>query len=149
MDGLGLWVLLASGVFVLGALRVMGNRPTPHTLPRPQRDTGHPPPRVFSPSALAQYDGTKGKSVYIAVQPKPGERAVVFDVTPGASFYGPGGPYHVFAGKNASRGLARVSTAPEDASGPIDSLSASERDTLFQWYEKYMQKYEVIGHLED
>ncbi|OTA37743.1 hypothetical protein BTJ68_02500 [Hortaea werneckii EXF-2000] len=65
------------------------------TLPVP------PPPTVFktfTPPTLLPYNGTSNMPVYLAV------RGRVFDVTPGKNFYGPGGPYQNFAGRDASRG---------------------------------------------
>lgn len=39
----------------------------------------------------------------------------VFDVTPNKATYGPGGAYHVFAGKDGSKGLGVGSTKSEGA----------------------------------
>ncbi len=57
-----------------------------------------------------------------------GCNGIVFDVTSGASFYGPDGPYGVFAGKDASRGLATMQI--EYTSAKIDDLSASQKATM-------------------
>ncbi|KAF6002724.1 hypothetical protein CCYA_CCYA08G2349 [Cyanidiococcus yangmingshanensis] len=147
MDALGLWLLLGGGVVVLGALRLMGNRIEDPSVQPPARRVERAPPQLFTAEELAKYDGTKGHPVYVAVQPRPNARAEVFDVTPAMSFYGPGGPYYVFAGKNASRGLAKMSTDPSEVSGPLEDLSEHEKETLHQWFEKFFQKYEVVGHL--
>ncbi|KAA8521721.1 hypothetical protein F0562_012394 [Nyssa sinensis] len=58
---------------------------------------------------LKQYDGTDpSKPIYVALKGR------VFDVTTGKSFYGPGGAYAMFAGKDASRALAKMSKNEED-----------------------------------
>ncbi|KAJ9649522.1 Dihydrodipicolinate synthase [Coniosporium tulheliwenetii] len=82
-----------------------------------------PPPtvfRTFTPPTLLPYNGTNGQPVYLAV------RGRVFDVSPGRNFYGPGGPYANFAGRDASRGLACGSFDEDmltgDLEGPLDTL---------------------------
>ena len=52
----------------------------------------------------------------------------VFDVTGGASFYGPGGAYGGFAGTDASRGLAKMDLKP--SSFAVDDLGPAEKNTL-------------------
>lgn len=86
--------------------------------------------------------------VYLAVRGK------VFDVTPGKNFYGPGGPYENFAGKDASRGLACGSFDDEmltkDLQGPLDnleSLSQEELGALEDWENRFVEKYLVVGRL--
>ena len=56
----------------------------------------------MTPAQLREYDGVKREDgrVLMAVLGK------IFDVTKSKNFYGPGGPYSSFAGKDASRGLA-------------------------------------------
>lgn len=81
-------------------------------------------------------------------------RGRVFDVTPGRNFYGPGGPYENFAGRDASRGLARGSFDEEmltqDLKGPLDrleDLSDDEIEALKGWEERFSEKYLVVGKL--
>merc|ERR1711934_915133 len=49
-----------------------------------------------------------------------GIKGKLYDVTSGSDFYGPGGPYNLFTGIDASRALARMSFKPEDLEGEID-----------------------------
>ena len=86
--------------------------------------------------------------VYIAV------RSRVFDVTSGRNFYGPGGPYANFAGRDASRGLACGSfdedMLTEDLNGPLDDLKGlgeDEMQALQDWDERFSEKYLVVGKL--
>ena len=67
-------------------------------------------------------------------------RSRVFDVTSGKQFYGPGGPYSNFAGRDASRGLAHGSfdedMLTKDLDGPLDTLEDlddEQRDALRGW----------------
>lgn len=86
--------------------------------------------------------------VYLSV------RGRVFDVTPGRNFYGPGGPYANFAGRDASRGLACGSfdedMLTKDLDGPLDTLAGlgdEEMEALRGWEERFSEKYLVVGKL--
>lgn len=86
--------------------------------------------------------------MYLAV------RGQVFDVSSGRNFYGPGGPYENFAGRDASRGLACGSfdedMLTKDLDGPLDTLSdlgAEEMDAMRGWEERFSEKYLIVGRL--
>ncbi|KAG9233518.1 putative damage response protein 1 [Amylocarpus encephaloides] len=112
-----------------------------------------PPPapivfRTFTPPTLLPYNGTNNQPVYLAVRGK------VFDVTSGRNFYGPGGPYENFAGRDASRGLACGSFDEEmltrDLQAPLDKLEGlgdEEFEALRGWEERFQEKYLVVGAL--
>ncbi|EED19582.1 DNA damage response protein (Dap1), putative [Talaromyces stipitatus ATCC 10500] len=104
--------------------------------------------RTFTPSTLLPFNGTDSAPVYLAV------RGRVFDVTPGRNFYGPGGPYENFAGRDASRGLACQSFDEEmltkDLKGPLDDLKdldAEQLENLQGWEERFLEKYLIVGKL--
>ena len=121
---------------------------------RPKPALVIPPPepsivfQTFTPRTLLPNNGTKGAPVYLAV------RSRVFDVTSGKQFYGPGGPYSNFAGRDASRGLAHGSfdedMLTKDLDGPLDTLEDlddEQRDALRGWEERFEEKYLVVGKL--
>ncbi|KAI9325479.1 cytochrome b5-like heme/steroid binding domain-containing protein, partial [Obelidium mucronatum] len=101
----------------------------------------------FTPKELSEFDGRKSKRIYLCVKGR------VYDVTSGASFYGPEGMYGNFAGRDASRGLAKDSFDEEMVQGldlPIDELtdlSESEVDTLNNWASFFHNKYTHVGYL--
>lgn len=103
----------------------------------------------FTPSSLLKYNGRDDPKIYMAVKGR------VFDVTQGAAFYGPGGPYENFAGHDASRGLAKNSfeldlITPIDQ--PIDKLldlSEDEKESLDNWEQHFEGKYKVVGTLHN
>lgn len=73
-----------------------------------------------------------------------GIRGKVFDVSSGRNFYGPGGPYENFAGRDATRGLACGSFGEEmltkDLDGPLDDLQGlgkDELDALGNWEDTF------------
>ena len=110
-----------------------------------------PPPTVFktfTPPTLLPYNGANNMPVYLAV------RGRVFDVTSGRNFYGPGGPYENFAGRDASRGLALGSFDEEmltkDLRAPLDKLEdlgPEEMGALRDWEERFEEKYLIVGKL--
>lgn len=61
----------------------------------------------YTPRTLALHDGTQGEhsQILLAID------GHVFDVSSGRNFYGPRGPYGNFAGRDASRGMAKQSFA--------------------------------------
>lgn len=63
-------------------------------------------------------------------------------------FYGPGGPYALFAGKDASRALAKMSFEDKDLTGDISGLGPFELDALQDWEYKFMSKYSKVGTLQ-
>lgn len=100
--------------------------------------------RDFTPEELLEYDGVKNKRVLLAVNSK------VFDVTRGKDFYGPGGPYSVFGGHDASRGLATFSVGADAVKTEHDDLSdlnSMQRDQLHEWETQFLEKYDMVGRL--
>uniref|UniRef100_A0A2P2QG02 Cytochrome b5 heme-binding domain-containing protein n=1 Tax=Rhizophora mucronata TaxID=61149 RepID=A0A2P2QG02_RHIMU len=96
----------------------------------------------FTAEQLRQYKGTEpSKPIYVAIKGR------VFDVTTGNSFYGPGGSYAMFAGKDASRALAKMSKNDEDISPSLDGLSDKEIGVLNDWEKKFEAKYPVVGRV--
>jgi membrane-associated progesterone receptor component len=110
-----------------------------------------PPPTVFrtyTPRTLLPFNGENGQPVYLAV------RGRVYDVSRGRNFYGPGGPYSNFAGRDASRGLACNSFDEEmltkDLDGPLDTLEGlgpEEQESLEGWDGRFSEKYDIVGKL--
>ncbi|KAK7283137.1 hypothetical protein RIF29_12448 [Crotalaria pallida] len=91
---------------------------------------------------LSQYNGTDpSKPIYVSVKGR------VFDVTTGKSFYGPGGAYAMFAGKDASRALAKMSKNDQDITSNLDGLSEKEIGVLNDWENKFQAKYPVVARL--
>ncbi|KAL2267108.1 hypothetical protein VTJ83DRAFT_4385 [Remersonia thermophila] len=136
-------LLLAALLYV--AYAFLFRKPPPPEVPAEPPATVF---RTFTPRTLLPYNGENGMPVYLAVRGK------VFDVTRGRNFYGPGGPYSNFAGRDASRGLACGSFDEEmltkDLDGPLDTLEdlgPSEMEALGGWEERFEEKYLVVGRL--
>lgn len=83
--------------------------------------------------------------MYLAVKGR------VYDVSAGKSFYGPGGPYENFAGRDASRGLAKGrfddEMITEDGIDTLEDLEESEKRALDEWVGHFEGKYTVVGEL--
>ncbi|KAF8938395.1 cytochrome b5 [Dissophora ornata] len=139
------WILAAVLGYISYSYFAASAAPPP-SAPRPRQ-----PALVFkeyTPKELTEFDGrTADTRILMAIQGK------VFDVTRGRNFYGPDGPYGNFAGRDASRGLAKNSfdkdmLVPID--GPIDrleDLQDDERESLSDWAMHFEAKYQLVGKL--
>jgi len=100
---------------------------------------------------LMYFDGKKDekteevKPVYLSLN------GTVFDVTEGKDFYGPGGPYELFAGHECGVALAKMSFDAEyldDVAG-CKCLNFGEKEQLEEWISKFQHYrcYPVKGRL--
>ncbi|KAG6871625.1 hypothetical protein C0995_002285 [Termitomyces sp. Mi166 len=110
----------------------------------------HPPTvlfKTYSPKTLEPFNGKDGDRILLAIN------GIVFDVTAGRNFYGPNGMYGNFAGRDASRGMAKQSfdlemLTPVDQ--PIDKLEDLKQDEIENmkgWIEHFSNKYIICGKL--
>ncbi|KAL1813417.1 hypothetical protein DCAR_0625724 [Daucus carota subsp. sativus] len=91
---------------------------------------------------LRAYDGSDpNKPLLMAI------KGQIYDVSRSRMFYGPGGPYALFAGRDASRALALMSFESKDLTGNIDGLSPDELEVLQDWEYKFMEKYMKVGQI--
>lgn len=82
---------------------------------QPATNLAAPLSTPLTPSQLAVYNGIpEGQKIYVAI------KGTVFDVTAKSDMYGPGKSYHVFAGKDASKGLGMSSVKIEVSRVAID-----------------------------
>ncbi|XP_010442745.1 PREDICTED: membrane steroid-binding protein 1-like [Camelina sativa] len=89
---------------------------------------------------LKQYDGSDPqKPLLMAIKHQ------IYDVTQSRMFYGPGGPYALFAGRDASRALAKMSFEEKDLTWDISGLGPFELEALQDWEYKFMSKYAKVG----
>lgn len=54
----------------------------------------------------------------------------------------------VFAGKDASRALAKTSLKVEDCVPQWEDLDEKEQGTLNDWYSYFEQRYNIVGKVE-
>ncbi|KAG7305306.1 hypothetical protein JYU34_009364 [Plutella xylostella] len=109
--------------------------PPPPALPKIRKD--------LTVAELGKFDGTQPDGrVLLAVN------GTIFDVTRGKRFYGPGGPYSAFAGKDATRGLATGQVAASDKEfDDVSDLTADELASAKEWEEQFREKYDIVGNL--
>nr|GLL38949.1 membrane steroid-binding protein 1-like [Ipomoea trifida] len=101
-----------------------------------------PPVQVgeISEAELKQYDGSDPKKPLLMAI-----KGQIYDVSQSRIFYGPGGPYALFAGKDASRALAKMSFEEKDLTGDVSGLGPFELEALQDWEYKFMSKYVKVG----
>ncbi|XP_017468204.1 PREDICTED: membrane-associated progesterone receptor component 1-like [Rhagoletis zephyria] len=122
-----------------------------YEVPREKSGDGSPPApelpklrRDFTIQELRAYDGNGPDGrILIAVN------GTVYDVTKAKRFYGPGGPYASFAGRDASRNLATFNVEPNNKEeyDDLSDLNAMEMDSVREWEMQFKEKYDLVGKL--
>jgi len=109
------------------------------------------PPRNFTAKQLRFFDGTTEPN---STDPKPvylSLNGTVFDVSTGRGFYGPGGPYEMFAGRECGVALAKMSFNTEylDNVHACKTLNHGEKMELENWIQKFTHYkcYPIMGRL--
>lgn len=100
--------------------------------------------RDYTIEQLREYDGKTNPKIFIAL------KGDVYNVTNASNLYGPEGSYNCFAGRDASRAMAKLSFEEQELNNPrIDDLGPFDRDALEQWVEKfkYIKQYPIVGKL--
>ncbi|BEI81208.1 hypothetical protein CcaverHIS002_0203680 [Cutaneotrichosporon cavernicola] len=143
------------------------SKPTAPAVPCTRYDQGeynwaptkHPKVAVYKDydvHELTKSDGRGTNNILLAIaRIVDGEitERTVFDVSSGANFYGPEGMYGNFAGRDASRGMAKQSFDEDmltDLDKPLDNLkdlTAAEIDNMHGWHDHFSNKYKVVGRL--
>ncbi|CAH1430270.1 unnamed protein product [Lactuca virosa] len=146
------FTVLAAGVAIYYVVSVLFGGSSDHQpqhRPRSFEEEVQPlPPPVqlgeISEEKLKAYDGNDPeKPLLMAI------KGQIYDVSQSRMFYGPGGPYALFAGKDASRALAKMSFEDKDLNGDLTGLGAFELDALQDWEYKFMSKYVKVGSINN
>ncbi|EDW72828.1 uncharacterized protein Dwil_GK16971 [Drosophila willistoni] len=111
-------------------------KPAEPELPKLKRD--------FTIEELKEFDGNQPDGRVLV-----GVNGSVYDMTKGKRFYGPGGPYASFAGRDASRNLATFNTEPNDKTeyDDLSDLTPAEMDSVLEWESQFKVKYDYVGKL--
>ncbi|KPI85931.1 hypothetical protein ABL78_5015 [Leptomonas seymouri] len=101
------------------------------------RPVSNIPKKGYTRDQLAQYDGVKNERILMSVKMK------VYEVAP--QFYGPGQHYHIFAGTEASRALAKADLTGKCLNQYWVNCTEDELEVLEEYVEKFNSKYPVVG----
>ena len=103
------------------------------TLPKDKKE--------FSLAEVALFDGKgpEGEPILTVID------GLVYDLQKGHEFYGEGGPYHSFCGRDSSRLLAKNQVSDKNDTGA--PLTEAELEQLEKWKEFFRSKYGSIGRV--
>ncbi|KAJ0961208.1 hypothetical protein J5N97_000802 [Dioscorea zingiberensis] len=132
---------------MLGAYRLVSSMFVSDAPETPPMQPPPPPPEPVqlgdvTLDELRVYDGCDPKKPLLMAI-----KGQIYDVSRSKMFYGPGGPYALFAGRDASRALALMSFDHNDLTGNLEGLSSAELEVLQDWEYKFMEKYVKVGQL--
>ncbi|VDO46663.1 unnamed protein product, partial [Brugia timori] len=89
------------------------------------------------------FDGTRpSKGTYLAILGR------IYDVQKGAKHYGPGGSYHFFAGRDATRAFVSGDFSEKGLVDDIQGLNDQDLLGIFDWVKFYEKDYDLAGYLQ-
>mmetsp|Transcript_34189 Transcript_34189/g.45195 ORF Transcript_34189/g.45195 Transcript_34189/m.45195 type:complete len:287 (+) Transcript_34189:23-883(+) len=97
---------------------------------------------------LRKYDGQVKDSIYV------GLKGYVFDVSKAFEMYGKDGPYHLFAGHDASGNFAKMNFDEQELDKPdIDveeHLNPIQKGSLDGWFDNFknIKRYPIVGVIQ-
>ncbi|KAJ4953824.1 hypothetical protein NE237_030656 [Protea cynaroides] len=98
--------------------------------------------RLWTAEELVLYNGNNnGLPILLGIL------GSVFDVTKGRSHYGPGGAYHHFAGRDASRAFISGNFTGDGLTDSLQGLSSVEVKGVVDWRDFYFRSYTFVGKL--
>lgn len=98
--------------------------------------------RLFTLNELAKYNGQPGSlGLYLSFL------GTVYNVSKGEKYYGPGGSYSFFAGKDATRAFITGEFKENDLIDDISDLELDSFGTVQDWQNFYQKEYDIIGRL--
>ncbi|XP_078431585.1 membrane-associated progesterone binding protein 4 isoform X2 [Wolffia australiana] len=98
--------------------------------------------RIWTVDEISSYTGSdEGKAILLGIL------GSVFDVTKGRSHYGPGGGYHHFAGRDASRAFVSGNFTGDGLTDSLHGLSSVEIKSVVDWRNFYLRTYVFVGKL--
>lgn len=106
--------------------------------PRPQKPAHFD---LFTKEELSLYNGVNSSKLYLSIVGR------VFDVTNGQRHYGPGGSYHFFVAKDATRAFVSGQFTEDQLNSDISDFSFSQINDLQNWVSFYESKYPEIGRM--
>lgn len=95
---------------------------------------------LFTKEVLKKYSDTSS-GLYLAILGK------VYDVGKGEKFYGPGGSYHFFTGRDGSRAFITGEFTESGLTDDVTDLTAQELHSLHEWAQFYHKEYRYKGKL--
>lgn len=105
--------------------------------------------RIVTPAELQTANGVVDPNrIWLSIGGK------VYDVSVGKTYYGPGGPYHAFAGRDAPVPFVTGIFTDEEAAKSWRDLTPSQLSSLHHWISFYdthfekNRKYPLVGHLQ-
>ncbi|KAG0565286.1 hypothetical protein KC19_8G179100 [Ceratodon purpureus] len=100
-------------------------------------------PRMWTSVELEKYNGTDNLPPLLL-----GILGSVFDVSKGWQHYGPGGSYHHFVGRDASRAFVSGNFSDDGLTDSLEGLTPSQIKAIDDWRLFFLSRYVYLGKLE-